>query len=151
LLRAQLGGFRSPDARVRRTLWEILAVQALLFAAAIAGGVWWVYPVFWVLPYLTVWRVINRLRAIAEHGGMDASPDRRLTTHSVRQSWLARFWIVPHHIGWHLAHHVDAGVSMRHLPRYHRALQEAGYVGEACEWPSYRALWRALAAGPRPR
>lgn len=148
LLRAQLAGFRSPDPRVRRTLWEILAVQAVLLGAAIAGGVWWVYPVCWLLPYLTVWRVINRPRAVAEHGGMDASSDRRLTTHSVRQSGVARFWMVPHHIGWHLAHHVDPGVSMRHLPRYHRALREAGYVDDASEWSSYRALWRALAGGP---
>ena len=70
-----------------------------------------------LLPFLTVWRVINRLRSIAEHGGMDASPDRRATTHTVRQSWWARTVLVPFHIGWHLAHHVDAGVSMRHLPR----------------------------------
>jgi fatty acid desaturase len=147
LLRTQFAGFRSPDARVRRVLWEILAVQAVLLAAAIAGGVWWVYPVFWLLPYLTVWRVINRLRSIAEHGGMDASTDRRLTTHTVQQSWFARFWLVPYHIGWHLAHHVDAGVSMRNLPRYHRALRQAGYVDDTSEWSSYRSLWRALSDG----
>jgi fatty acid desaturase len=149
LFRQQLAGFRSPDARVRRTLGKILLVQAVLLAAAIAGGVWWVYPVFWVLPYLTVWRVINRLRSIAEHGGMDASADRRATTHSVRQSWWSRTFLVPFHIGWHLAHHVDAGVSMRHLPEYHRALCESGYVTPGLEYPSYRALWRALRGGPR--
>jgi fatty acid desaturase len=144
LFRQQFDGFRSSDARVRHTLGKILLVQAVLFGAAIVGGVWWVYPVFWVLPYLTVWRVINRLRAIAEHGGMDASTDRRATTHSVRQSWSARAFLVPFHIGWHLAHHVDAGVSMRHLPEYHRALHEAGYVTPGLEFPTYRALWRAL-------
>ena len=32
-------------------------------------------PLFWLLPYLTVWRVINRLRSIAEHGGMHASAE----------------------------------------------------------------------------
>jgi fatty acid desaturase len=144
LFRQQFAGFRSPDTRVRRTLVKILLVQVVLFAAAIAGGQWWVYPVFWVLPYLTVWRVINRLRAIAEHGGMDASSDRRATTHSVRQSWASRTFLVPFYIGWHLPHHVDAGVSMRHLPEYHRALCESGYMTPALEFRSYRALWRAL-------
>ena len=81
-----------------------------------SAGYWWLYPVFWLLPFLTVWRVINRLRSIAEHGGMDASPDRRATTHTVRQSWWSRTVLVPFNIGWHLAHHVDAGISMRHLP-----------------------------------
>jgi fatty acid desaturase len=147
LMRDQFAGFRSPDARVRRTLLKILAVQALLLAAAVVGGVWWVYPVFWVAPFLTVWRVVNRLRSIAEHGGMDASPDRRATTHTVRQSWSARSVLVPFHIGWHLAHHVDSGVPMRHLPEYHRALVDGGYVTSALEYPGYRALWRALRAG----
>jgi len=78
---------------------------------------------------------------------MDASTDRRATTHTVDQSWSARSVLVPFHIGWHLAHHVDAGVSMRHLPRYHRALRDAGYVPPTLEYPSYRALWRALRAG----
>ena len=76
-------GFRSSDRRVRRTLWKILAVQAVLFAASIAAGYPLVYPLLWFLPYLTVWRVINRLRSIAEHGGLEASSDRRITTHSV--------------------------------------------------------------------
>jgi fatty acid desaturase len=151
LFRQQVAGFRSPDARVRHTLWKILLVQAGLLGAAIAGGVWWVYPVFWVLPYLTVWRVINRLRSIAEHGGMDASTDRRATTHTVRQSWCSRTFLVPFHIGWHLAHHVDAGVPMRQLPGYHRALIESGYVTPGLEFGSYRSLWRALREPGRTR
>jgi fatty acid desaturase len=154
LLRAQLGGFRSSDPRVRRTLLEILVVQAVLLGIAVAVGRWWLYPLLWLAPYLTVWRVINRLRSIAEHGGMDASSDRRATTHTVRQSWPARSFVVPYQIGWHLPHHVDAGVSMRHLPRYHRALCDAGYVTPELEYRSYRQLWRALRAGTptsRPR
>jgi fatty acid desaturase len=150
LLRQQLAGLRSPDVRVRRTLWKILLVQAILLGASILSGYPLVYPLLWLLPFLTVWRVINRLRSIAEHGGMMASRDRRVTTHSVRQHWLARFLLVPYHIGWHLAHHVDAGVPFRHLPRYHRAMIESGYVTDGLEYPSYRAIWQALAAEPTP-
>jgi fatty acid desaturase len=75
---------------------------------------------------------------------MNASSDRRETTHTVAQHLLARFFLVPYHIGWHLAHHVDAGISMRALPEYHRALIDAGYVTPQIEYPSYPALWRAL-------
>ena len=147
LMRAFLANRTSTDQRVRRTFWKIMAVQGVLLAAAIASGHWWVYPVLWLGPYLTVWRVINRLRSIAEHGGMVMSSDRRQTTHSVAQHPLARFWMVPFHIGWHLAHHVDAGVPFRNLPRYHRALEEAGYVDASLQYPTYRSLWRSLASG----
>jgi fatty acid desaturase len=147
LLRGLPAGLRSKDARVRNTAIKILAVQAVLLGASIASGHWWLYPVFWLLPYLTVWRVINRLRSIAEHGGMSRSKDRRETTHSVRQSLAARFLMVPYNIGWHLAHHVDSGVPFRNLPRFHAALRDAGYVDDTVEYPSYRAIWRALRAG----
>jgi fatty acid desaturase len=129
---------------------RIVAVQLLLVGIAIAVGHPWVYWLLWFAPYLTVWRVINRLRSIAEHGGLQRSKDRRVTTHSVRQSFPARFALVPFHIGWHLAHHVDSGVPMRHLPEFHAELRKAGYVTDALEYPSYRTLWRRLASGSSP-
>ena len=147
LFRDQFGVARWKDPRARRVLLQILLVQAVMLGIAIAVGKWWVYPLLWLLPYMTVWRVINRLRSIAEHGGMDESRDRRETTHTVVQHWLARFVLVPYHIGWHLAHHVDAGIPMRALPQYHRALIEAEYVTPQLEYKSYPALWKALRAG----
>jgi fatty acid desaturase len=135
------------DPSIRFQARAIVATQLALIATGFALGHPWLWPLLWFAPHLTVWRVINRLRAIAEHGGMRRSDDRRETTHSVRQSWLPRFALVPYWIGWHLAHHVDSGVPMRNLPRYHRALVNAGYVTPALEYPSYRALWRALRAG----
>ncbi len=122
----------------------ILAVQVVLFAAMWAAtGAWWAYPLFWWLSWMTQWRVLNRLRAIAEHGGMTRSRDRRVTTHCVRQSWIARLWFVPYNTGWHLAHHVDMGVPWRHLPAFHAELKAAGYVTDELTYPSYFALWRA--------
>ena len=103
---------------------------------------------FWWLSWMTQWRVLNRLRAIAEHGGMEAGKDRRVTTHNVRQHWLARLWFVPYNTGWHLAHHVDMGVPWRHLPAYHAELCRAGYVTDGLTYPSYLALWRAACSAP---
>jgi fatty acid desaturase len=148
LMKGLLSNARSKDARVRHTFWKIMAVQAVLLAAAIAVGHWWLYPLFWLAPYLTVWRVINRLRSVAEHGGMQRSPDRRESTHSVHQHLAARFLLVPYRIGWHLAHHVDAGVPFRNLPLLHDALREAGYVDDRIEYASYPAIWRALRVPP---
>jgi fatty acid desaturase len=93
---------------------------------------------------MTVWRVINRLRSIAEHGGMQRSKDRRQTTHHVRQTLPARFLMVPLNTGWHLAHHVDMGVPFRNLPALHAELEAAGWITPDLTYPSYRALWRAL-------
>ena len=146
LLRAQLAAFRSPDQRSRRTIHRIVGVQVLLAAVAALAGYPLAYWLLWLAPYLTVWRVINRLRSIAEHGGMERSDDRRRTTHTVRQHVLARTFLVPYWIGWHLAHHCDSGIPMRHLPRFHRELVASGYVTPELENRSYTALWRKLSS-----
>jgi fatty acid desaturase len=148
LFRAQIsGGLRSSDRRVRHTLYKVLFVQAVIATLMTVLGHPLMYPLLWLLPYFTVWRVINRLRSVAEHGGMKASKDRRETTHSVRQHLPARFVLVPFHIGWHLAHHVDSGIPFRNLPRFHEALVAAGYVTPGLEYPNYRALWKQLRSG----
>lgn len=145
-LKGLLGALRSPSARP--VALRIFAMQLPLVAAAVLVGRWWLYPLFWLGPWLTTWRVINRLRSIAEHGGMVASKDRRLTTHHVRQSLAARFCLVPFNTGWHLAHHVDMGVPWRNLPALHDELVRSGWVTEDLTYPTYRALWRALRSRP---
>jgi fatty acid desaturase len=147
LLTDQLRGLRSDVLVVRRSQRRIWFVQLVLLATCVLVGAWWVYPLFWLLPFLTVWRVINRLRSVAEHGGLEASEDRRVATHSVRQGRWPRFAMVPFNIGFHLAHHVDAGVPFRNLPRYHRLLCDSGYVTPEIEYPRYRDLWKALRSG----
>jgi fatty acid desaturase len=120
---------------------------ALMWAAT---GRWYTWVVLWFGSWMTVWRVINRVRAIAEHGGLGQSSDRRATTHHVRQSLLARAIMVPYHTGWHLAHHVDMGIPWRNLPAFHEELVRAGYVTEGLTYPNYIALWKALVSAERP-
>jgi fatty acid desaturase len=136
----------SPSAR--GVALRILGVQLVLLLVATAFGRPELYLFLWLVPFMTSWRVLNRLRSIAEHGGMTRSPDRRRTTHHVEQSWLARATIVPFNTGWHLAHHVDMGVPWRNLPRFHAELEAAGYATADLTYPSYRALWRSLASRP---
>ncbi len=125
---------------------QILAVHIVMLGVALAAGRPLAYVV-WIASWSTLWKVSNRLRAIAEHGGMIRSRDRRETTHCIRQSLLARYWMVPYHTGWHLAHHVDMGVPWTNLPRLHDELVAAGWVTPAFEYPSYRAFWRAASSG----
>lgn len=126
---------------------RILGIQLMLIGVSVLTGHWWLYWVMWFVPWMTQWRVINRLRAIAEHGGMERSADRRFATHTVRQHLVARFFMVPYNIGWHLSHHVDMGVPWVHLPAYHRELVAAGYITPELEYRSYMQLWRKLGSG----
>ncbi len=121
--------------------WYIVGFQVAFLATTIAAGRPLVYLV-WIASWSTLWRVSNRIRSIAEHGGMTRSKDRRETTHVIHQSLLARMWMVPYNTGWHLAHHVDMGVPWRNLPRLHDELVASGWVTPDLEYPSYRAFIR---------
>lgn len=131
----------------RPTAVRILACQIPIIAAFTAIGRPELYVLLWWLPHQTIWRVINRLRSVAEHGGMMRSSDRRQTTHDVKQHWLAGFWLVPFNIGYHLAHHVDMGVNCWHLPQLQRELVASGWVTDDYTYPNYRSLWKALSSG----
>ncbi len=73
LMRGLLRGLRRRHAAVRKQAWSILATQVVILGLFTLAGHPWLYLFLWLLPDLTVWRVMNRLRSIAEHGGMQAS------------------------------------------------------------------------------
>ena len=66
-----LGPKEWPFAQRAAHFWEKLgpqfAVNAVMFAGLAAAGVWWAYPLLWLLPLLTWQMVITRIRNIAEH------------------------------------------------------------------------------------
>ena len=131
-------------AEYRTLSLRFFAGQALVFALFVLSGQPLLYLLLWILPYVTYYQVQNRLRSVAEHGGMTRSSDRRMTTHHVEQHWLPGLFITPYGVGYHLAHHVDSGVPFRNLPTLHRALLDAGYLDGVTVWPNYRSLWKAL-------
>ena len=139
------GLFLAVKKGAREAQW-ILLVHVLLLGMSIAVARPLMYLV-WVLAWSSLWRVSNRVRSIAEHGGMIRSADRRLTTHVIHQSLIARMWIVPYNTGWHLAHHVDMVVPWRNLPKLHAELVASGWVVDGLEYPSYRAFWWAASSG----
>ncbi|MEJ6628115.1 MAG: fatty acid desaturase [Ilumatobacteraceae bacterium] len=140
---------KSPDQNVQRnTQRKIFALHTVLLILSVIFVNPWVYAMLWLLPYITVWRVMNRLRSIAEHGGLRADSDRRVTTHSVKQHLFSSFYFVPFNLGWHIAHHTDSGIPFRSLPKYHRQLRASGFVTDAYEYSSYLAIWRALRSRP---
>ncbi len=118
--------------------------QLAVFGVFWLTGQPWMYLLLWVAPYVFIYQLLNRLRAIAEHGGMTRSPDRRAASHVINQSRLARAILVPYGVGYHLAHHVDSGVPFRNLPALTRILEDDGYITPELVWSSYPALWRGL-------
>ena len=148
MLRGQFMSIFKTDPRQLNTQRKIFSLHAVLLILSVIFVNPWVYVMLWLVPYITVWRVMNRLRSIAEHGGLRADDDHRVTTHSVKQHLFSSFYFVPFNLGWHIAHHTDSGIPFRSLPKYHRQLQASGFVTDAYQYSSYLAIWRALRSRP---
>ena len=148
MLRGQFMSLFKTDPQQLNTQRKIFSLHAVLLILSMIFVNPWVYVMLWLVPYITVWRVMNRLRSIAEHGGLRADDDRRVTTHSVKQHLFSSFYFVPFNLGWHIAHHTDSGIPFRSLPKYHRQLQASGFVTDAYQYSSYLAIWRALRSRP---
>ena len=148
MLRGQFMSIFKTDPQQLNTQRKIFSLHAVLLILSMIFVNPWVYVMLWLVPYITVWRVMNRLRSIAEHGGLRADDDRRVTTHSVKQHLFSSFFFVPFNLGWHIAHHTDSGIPFRSLPKYHRQLRASGFVTDTYEYGSYLAIWRALRSRP---
>ena len=129
----------------RQRAARYLSGQLFVFGLFFAFGQPWFYLFFWLLPWGTYFRVFNRLRALAEHGGMTRSPDRRLTTHDIHQGFWSKYVFLSQGIGFHLAHHVDSGIPMSNLHKLHRALEEDGYITPDLTQRGYWSFFRQLA------
>jgi fatty acid desaturase len=89
------------------------------------------YLVLWILPLVTVVQAILRLRAIAEHGATtDFSSPLTAARTNVASAWLA--WLIfPHHVNYHIEHHLYASVPHYHLPALHREMTNKGVLQNA--------------------
>jgi fatty acid desaturase len=134
----------------------VIAVQVLLpVAIGLAGG-WswlWRYAVLWWLPLLTVLQVILRVRAVFEHGApLDVnSPLKSARTNLIGP--LARLMMFPHHVNYHIEHHLYPAVPHYRLPALHAALRARGVL-EGADVRTWGQTWQRVyaprTAGPRP-
>lgn len=102
-------------------------------------GSWWWGIVFWVLPYLTWFQFVLRVRNIAEHGATERSSDPLRNVRTTRAGPLAKTLVAPYWVNYHLEHHMIMHVPCWRLPKLHAALVEKGLAAQMNIAPSYRA------------
>ena len=142
----------------RRDRWAVVVFQlgAPLIIFALGGGHALVlYLVLWVVPMLTVLQPILRLRAIAEHGAVSdlSSPltaARCNRTGGSASNVLGRAVLFPHHVNYHLEHHLYPAVPHYRLPALHRLLQSKGVL-EGAEVRDLSETMRRVFAPRVPR
>lgn len=136
-------------ANAVRHIGPVFAANALLFGICQAVGHPRLYLI-WAAAYLTVFSLFLRVRSLAEHACLEPidSPNARdplLHTRTTRAGLWARLTVAPHHVNYHLEHHLLMTVPHYKLPRMHRMLRERGALSERS--PSYGDVLRLVGAG----
>ena len=129
------------EARTDRN--TVIAFHVALLIAFTWSGYLVQYLVLWILPLVTVVQAILRLRAIAEHGATtDFSSPLTAARTNVAPGWLE--WLIfPHHVNYHIEHHLYASVPHYNLPRLHREMAARGAL-ENAEVVSFRVTLRKI-------
>jgi fatty acid desaturase len=145
-----LGRPEWPLAQRARHFWDKLGpqvtVNAIMFVALALAGVWWAYPLLWLVPLFTWMMVITRIRNIAEHAVVTDSDDPLRNTRTTRANFLERLFVAPYYVNYHLEHHLLFYVPCYNLPRVHRILSRGPHAGRMEVQPSYAAVLRLATA-----
>jgi fatty acid desaturase len=108
------------------------------------------YLVLWILPLVTVVQAILRLRAISEHGATtDFSSPLTAARTNLGPAWL-QWLLFPHHVNYHIEHHLYASVPHYHLPRLHREMAARGVLDGAEVVPFGTTLAKIFAERATP-
>ena len=118
----------------------MLISNAAIFSALWASGHPKMY-LLWPLAYITPFPLFIRIRAMAEHAGLETSHSALSNTRTTRAGWLARALVAPIHVNYHIEHHLMASVPHQKLGRMHQMLREREYVDAP---PSYLDVIRSL-------
>jgi fatty acid desaturase len=129
-----------------RNFGPVFIANSLLALTLAALGHAWLFGV-WVIAWATTFSLFLRIRAIAEHGVTERSTDPLKNTRTTRANLMARLTVAPHHVNFHLEHHLLPTVPHYRLPAMHRLLVERGAWAEATQADGYLDVLR-LASTP---
>lgn len=102
----------------RFVLWVTIVATTLLVANA-----WFYLYLLWIVPSATVLVAIFRLRALAEHYGIEETHELN-HSRTVLTSWWERILIAPHNVNYHLEHHLFPSVPFYRLDQLHQMLMQ---------------------------
>ena len=136
--RAQVGWHKI--APVAITNGVLLAVLALAGHAELY--------LLWVVAWLTTYRLVTRIRSIAEHSMVPDQGDMLRNSRTTRARWWERVLLAPNLVNYHYEHHLMMTVPHHNLPALHRLLRERGALPDGCVANSYLEVLRLAVSRP---
>jgi len=125
-----------------------IAANAVLLAGLSLAGIWWAYPLLWLLPLMTWQMVITRIRNIAEHAVVPDGDDPLRNTRTTKANLIERALVAPYFVNYHLEHHLLYYVPCYNLPKLHAIMMRAPYAPRMEVQPNYLSVLRLVTSKP---
>ncbi len=107
-----------------RDLRNLAIAQSVLWVASGLTLGWWVYPVLWVLPLITLTTVCHLMRSFIEHAVLtEERPAHDNLLISITSNPVERAFLAPFNMNYHAEHHLYPAVPARRLPEVRHALE----------------------------
>lgn len=144
-------GPRAIARNLLRNTGPTVLTNGLLFACLAAIGHGELYGA-WVLANAIPFSLFVRIRSIAEHAVTATTDDPFRNTRTTAAHALARLTVAPHHVNFHLEHHLLPTVPHYRLRAMHQLLRERGAYEDAEQAAGYLEVLRRATdrRGPIP-
>ena len=128
------------EAFKRSSNWPYLIANAMIFGVLFALGHGWLYLTLWLLPLMTWFFAVLRLRNITEHA-MTTFDDNPLThARTTYTNIIEKIFFGPYWVNYHVEHHVYMFVPCYRLKALNRAMVKAGHEAHMETKTGYRAV-----------
>jgi len=144
---ARWPAWRGGAAALWRALRGPVTANLVIFGVLAALGRWELYVLLWLLPLATWYQLASRIRDTAEHAMVSDGSDPLRNTRTVTAGPLARVFLAPYWMSYHLEHHLFVFVPCWNLRRAHALLLAKGHGARMEVTPSYVEVIRRVTAG----
>jgi fatty acid desaturase len=123
----------SPALRkaARQDRWIVVAFHITVPVIAFSTGYGIEYLILWILPLVTVLQALLRFRAICEHGAVTDLSSPLTAARTNLAPWWLRWWMFPHHVNFHVEHHLYPSIPHYNLPECHEEMARLGLLETA--------------------
>ena len=126
-----------------RKMGRSLFCNLIIFFCMFSFGPWWLYFTCWLIPLLTWYQLVLRLRNIAEHAAVKGNDPFNIAR-SVEANLLEKIFIAPYWVHYHLEHHLVMWVPCYRLPQLNKFLHENGYTKKLKKTKGYLNVLREV-------
>ncbi len=122
-----------------------MTIAAIFIALKLPG----LLILYWLLPIFTVLPALLRLRILSEHHALPMASgglkdDYNQSRHYAYGGFIQRFFIAPHQVANHLAHHLFPGVPWYRLPELHTQLMHDQHYRYGVNAGGGKSIWAQL-------